>query len=1102
MTTKLSFGCKLFEPTFAEPPDYTPNLDGYLEPDDPEPPTGPGELDPGVVIEPPGENGFPRIGTGGTTLGGGGSITPQCLLWNCPGGGVTVCNSSIRPCSDIGSGYYLNQTTCNANCTTQTQYWTCKTPGFPTGTCILSPIPTAYTSQNACQTACITQPTIYWLCVNGVCVQNSIQGDAPVGSYSTLTACQQSCSNTVNVTGFQCRNSNQSDTTDTAGNCPGTILSNSDIGNNVPVPVNYIPPQINQPNGDPSYPTILSYYQFIAAVSGSPQGGKFGTLNTLPGVSTTCRKTRGCFSTTLSVPANQSDWDSLNSIYGLYQTQQDCEKAQPGVYGCRDSNVVDGVGRHIFTDLTTTPNQTIPNANYVICYECQNISTIPSLSDQLLNPTNSNNLAVSANFYPCPPYTNAMDQGCKCKYTYKAYCNAKVIAATAVNTQCTGTTQFIYSDPTNFGTLLSRSTDKNTACPPNACKIAYIEECPALNSNFGNNFIFGLPTSPQSVPPNIDYSLSLFKRQPTSAYLFRSFNEKYRNIFGQTVHSSIAYYLNKGNVNVDWKSEVIYDLTIENIYASLTSEFKKLISNIYGPDGNLIPIRKFLNLVRNKLIENRLEDINIEYLIKLKNQPRIKKYYPIKTSDNGKNISNALSFIERTMIPLEASNASNVFVKNKIPLIKALATDVEKALPIMVSGVETKYYLSDDDTVIARSGLKVEDGDYVILTASGIDKRLYLTSERDHAFIINNFEKNIALNLLDGDPKVYLTASSQFSANVEFSYDLSTLRENVYILKLNTDNINTQYLSTYLDETTAEYTLMGVSTTAELRTLSNYIKYKSNYKAFGVSYDDLILDHMLESSSITLRQQDIRSDGHARKNNKDFPLLVRQLPWYILLIPTNKQENSTFLSKSKIKIFDRSKVSRTLSFSLPVNRDKFNPDAVFQNENFVNTQVDQTGIDIFQNENLDALTLSLNLNNNLFTETYKENSKQARTAKTSLRVAYEIITELNSNYVLDKGITTFDFFSRMNLQQYAEFKSLFSNSTYLQISNGAFGPKIYTPMSRSGRGSLEKTSLIKRRASAPSTDNYVQIKSTNDNTFVQPPTREDAPRIVPTLEPL
>ena len=1131
MTTKFSFGCSLFNPNIGDFPDYSPNLDGYLEPDDgggsdPGDPTGPQDYDNNFPTTDEGGIRFGSTVPGGVgpnggfpTLGGGTGGGAQCTLWKC----ATLCNSCISEVTSCGlatnPNYYTNRDNCDNYClnTGSITRWKCETPGSPcvsqvfncgdaTGDYI-------YTSQTQCETNCQIPTVTKYSCnlTTGNCESNEYPiNNIPPGVYDTLELCQSNCIQGQIVTGFKCRAYNATqDLNNTgingalppsdqitngagnvfAGECPGLLYGQTFGQPNPPYPQYWY----DVVGVDPG-PDVVNYFNFWSQTGGQLNG--FGT--SFPTDRSVCIKTKGCFYTSEIIPigANQVD-------YGIYATKDDCEKAS-SPYGCRDDIAIGGVGRTVqYTNPITTTGTNDP---LIACYFCNaNTNIAPKSGGEVLPGGNTTWEASNVLEYPCAPYTLGNDNFCYCKYTVRGKCTLRYVLSV---TSCNGV---IVGGPGNAAYIgIPSNTNQNTACPPNYCAPVSTFGINGCNFALTQNYLFGqsynLRQAPQSSTevPNLDYTLSFFRKNPAPFLSNQVHNSKYLNIFGEKVHFTVDYYLKRARLNRDWDSSLVHDLTLINIEASLNKKFRRQISIIKDSTNKPVPYTKFLSLVRTKLIEGTLNDIDTDYIRSLAEQDTTKKLIPIKTSDKGKNISNALSFIEQTMVPLEASNASYQYLSSFAPLIKSLATDVEKALPIVVSGVETKYYIDDNDEVIARSGLKVEDGDYVIITASGVQTRIYLKSEKDHAYAINNFEKAVALDLLDGDPRTYLTVSSQFSANVEVSYDLSALRENFYILKLNTDSIQTDRLSSYIDKTTAKYDLMGTTTTAELRAISNYIKYKANNKAFGISYDDLLIDHMLNTSSVTLSQQDIRSDGHSRKTNKSFPILVRQIPWYIIIIPTNKHENNTFQQRSKLISMNRNGVVRTLGFNLPINKKIFNPDNLVLNYNLINKTYLGEETDIYNQYNPLGFKLTLTTSSTLLTDNYKDSTKVARTRKTGLRVAYEILTELNNNYVLDKGVNDFDLFSRMRLDQYTEFRSLVNTTLFKEISGGLFGPKVYSSVRSSPLSFFNKTGLVKRRASAPATDNYTQIKTTNEQRYIIPPTNTDPPipDAVSKLEPL
>mgnify|MGYP003673698463 FL=1 len=123
-------------------------------------------------------------------------------------------------------------------------------------------------------------------------------------------------------------------------------------------------------------------------------------------------------------------------------------------------------------------------------------------------------------------------------------------------------------------------------------------------------------------------------------------------------------------------------------------------------------------------------------------------------------------------------------------------------------------------------------------------------------------------------------------------------------------------------------------------------------------------------------------------------------------------------------------------------------------------------------------------------EQYKPSRK-----KTGLRLLKEIITELDSNYLLGlngigKSLTEFDVFSRLTLQQFNLLSRLESFSIVkASIRNGIIANvKVVPPINRADtRVSFQKTQLVRRREGA-SADTFTPVKGTKSAETIIPPT--------------
>ena len=115
--------------------------------------------------------------------------------------------------------------------------------------------------------------------------------------------------------------------------------------------------------------------------------------------------------------------------------------------------------------------------------------------------------------------------------------------------------------------------------------------------------------------------------------------------------------------------------------------------------------------------------------------------------------------------------------------------------------------------------------------------------------------------------------------------------------------------------------------------------------------------------------------------------------------------------------------------------------------------------------------------------------------KTGLRLLYDIVKELTTNYFLDtegigKGVNTFDVFSRLGLMEFNKFTGL-ENSSYLMplIRKGLFfNTSLYPPLKRVGAHTFKKTRLLQRKANV-SPDRFLPIKTLNiQKLYLIPPT--------------
>lgn len=585
-------------------------------------------------------------------------------------------------------------------------------------------------------------------------------------------------------------------------------------------------------------------------------------------------------------------------------------------------------------------------------------------------------------------------------------------------------------------------------------------------------------------------------------------NSRFTDIFSDVIDNNILYLLQNQSSFGDWSSKRAGGVTPTTVYQSLNEETREILSTILNYDRSPITRGQIYHLIGSRILDGTISKVTKGSLRRLASGSE--KETPLVITRSRSEIVNetiALGLIERNYYPLEPSSSTGragETLKNN----KTLSSDIDRFISVTVNGDSQRYYVKDDDTFIGRSSLSLKDGEYFDVTLGGETTRLYAQSEKDHAYFVPEKTRQIALNILGADAYRTLTVSGDPSG-IELDYSLSTPRENLYFLSCVLSSITTQpdlSNSRHVKETTAKYEYVSLENIDEI---NEYIKYKNNHQTFILDDEDLLLDYVEGTGEIFLSQNDVIVDSP--KENKTIPLLTRQIPWYILLYPTNKTENNPFNAKSQIVdiTLSSSNVSpsvtrqlRTSTSIVPGFRDTFNQ--------FVSVELAGRGAeDVYQRKTNQARINTIKLSNKLINSGYQDAGGASvaastyipRRSKTGYRLMSEIILDLDTNYLLGlngigKSLTEFDVLSRLNFKQ---FNLLSRTESYNIIKQALFNGMVnnvkVTPGTKNADSKLaiRKTQLVRKKVGADEADQYPEIKATNFNRSITPPTTEKAP---------
>ena len=575
--------------------------------------------------------------------------------------------------------------------------------------------------------------------------------------------------------------------------------------------------------------------------------------------------------------------------------------------------------------------------------------------------------------------------------------------------------------------------------------------------------------------------------------------------FNSTIDSNLHYILKNINKGGDWDSRKAAGITPEVIYNNLNAEAKATFDRIKNYDGTNLNINQIFGMIGTRVLDGTLSKLSMKDLKVLASDSE--ERFPItikRSSNNTVNEVAALALVDQNKFPLnldELNTRDREVFKNW----KVLPSDVDMYIPVVIGGEEKRYYINDDGTFIDMVTLSIKDGDYVEVRIGGESVRLFAKSERDHAFVLPEKTKQTAISLLGGSSDRTLTVSADggTASSIEFESSLSSPRQDFYILSADLSSLKTNPTSEgsfLLKNTTLQFNLMDTSTTDGLNEAQDYIKYKANKRVFVLDDSDLILDYIEQTSKLTLTQTDIIADSP--KENKTIPLLTRQIPWYILIYPTNRSDLNLFNSKSKIQTIEEDgSITRTLNCKTSIVPNF----AKSQTNKFVRYVTGgKTGLDVYGNRNTQARQTIIAVDDKEFKEGYRDETglkpiseRTTNRQKTPFRVVREIIKELDTNYIISrngigKTLTEFDVYSKLNLQQFSVLSRLESFSEIKKsIRTGLIeNVKIIPPIDRAdARISFNNTQLVQRRAGAAA-DTFVQVKSTNTNVAIVPPDTE------------
>ena len=464
-------------------------------------------------------------------------------------------------------------------------------------------------------------------------------------------------------------------------------------------------------------------------------------------------------------------------------------------------------------------------------------------------------------------------------------------------------------------------------------------------------------------------------------------------------------------------------------YNSLTSQKIKtsLDRGVINSLGNRVALNgaPFLDYLSKDIKSSVIADENDRYTIEeLKSLPVPweKGGKLTLSTDDATNHKAAINILLNDSTSLNVEQ-DDILLKNRLLNWKILAEDVDKNIKLKTAdGVETTLYIPNNETIPvydATGGahtLEMQDGDYFIADPVTGDDRLTVYSDRDKAVVLSpeNIEKST--RLFGQDYFIDLTCSSEESNLIELDVDTTGTRQDYYFLALDKSTLADEVPESLMfSKTSATYNYI-----TETSAIDNFVKHKAfPYLTAFVRDDDIIINH-LESSlkaDLVFIEPSIKSLPYLTDK-----LLVRRIPWYIVLIPTDRTQNLMYQQRSKMNSFS----SRTLAlnYSPSVSNKGSLGGNTFLNETVtttggVNFGVDVKGNAIYQ-ENREY---SMNFTNIIDYRKYKNGIEVLPRKLHPVNALMKKLNTLKTELSLTERdhVTFYDLFTRLTP---SEFRSL------------------------------------------------------------------------------
>ena len=401
-------------------------------------------------------------------------------------------------------------------------------------------------------------------------------------------------------------------------------------------------------------------------------------------------------------------------------------------------------------------------------------------------------------------------------------------------------------------------------------------------------------------------------------------NKMIHGVFGKFIDYRIKlirdYYENEDVDSEDYSEFIFADLTLQNLERSLKPSLRAQLNTKKTIEGTPLKNR-VLQKIKDLIIKDELQYYKLEQVVDMvtntsNQETNFQRFTTFQTNQK------IIDIIENsaTLDPNRYTGLDN----QRIKYWKTIAPDLEKNIAVIGNDLDVDLVeIEKDDSFevytsdgLTTCSLNITDFDTVnILDRNGNLFPINLDTQIDRSKVPSFEELAKVFSLLKETYNFKATAKSQATDKIEENASLDTERRSFYFLKLEPSSVtDLERRNPLIRLSECKYKLLTGT-----NNIKNWVETKP-YPFYNlyVNHNDLFIDHMFKSRELTLEFKDISLDSFS-KYGDDYPIIPRRIPWYIVVIPSDRSDIMSTAGVSKLQDYN----TRVMYFNINPDTNRY-----------------------------------------------------------------------------------------------------------------------------------------------------------------------------------